>query len=265
MDEQKVVENTIFQQDHQHFGKAQCTPFTVSPLNHQIDFGANTETSKYILKGEFNDEAPTDITCLVLRQPKASTRVPLSATLSMLEFVDKLKYWRDSKCTNPAGHLGHYLALVKPHGIHDTEKADTFETLLTDILDIHLTILQYCLKFGYSLLIWQYSITMMIEKDVGKPKLHRLQVIHIYEKDYNLLLGVKHRTLIHHMHDINLFQDGVFSNHLGFSALDPVFLEERQHEYCQLTCYSQIKTGVDAVLCYDRIVPWVGSLNLQKI
>ena len=104
----------------------------------------------------------------------------------------------------------------------------------------------------------------MIEKEPENPKIHCLRVIHIYETDYNLILGVKHRQLIHHMNDNQLFNDCVYSNRPGFSAQDPVFLEELQHEYCRLTRYSHIKTDVDADSCYDRIVPSFGSLNLKK-
>ena len=81
-----------------------------------------------------------------------------------------------------------------------------------ELLNIHLGIINYCLKFGYSLERWRVSITMMIEKDPGDPKLHRLRVIHIYETDYNLILGIKHRQLIHHMSDNELFKS--YSNFL---------------------------------------------------
>lgn len=265
IDEQRLVENTIFQRNRKHFGQAQGTPFTLQPLKSLVDFGASGKTSDYILTGDFTHEDLDDITHLVLKQMKAAaTANTLSPEITMTNFIDKLKHWRESTYTNQKRHLGHYLALVKLHGIEDPDKAELFETSRVELLRLHLTLINYSLKFGYSLSRWQNSITIMIEKDIGDPKLHRLRVIHIYETDYNLLLGLKHRELIHHMHDNTLFHDGVFSNRPGFSALDPVFLEEMQHEYCRLTRFSQIKTDVDASACYDRIVPPFGSLNLRK-
>ena len=41
----------------------------------------------------------------------------------------------------------------------------------------------------------------MIPKDPGNNRIHRLQVIHIFEADYNLLLGVKWRELIYRLED----------------------------------------------------------------
>jgi hypothetical protein len=43
--------------------------------------------------------------------------------------------------------------------------------------------------------------TFMIRKDFNSSKIHRLMVIHLYEADLNLLLGVKWRSLIHHCID----------------------------------------------------------------
>lgn len=56
----------------------------------------------------------------------------------------------------------------------------------------------------------------------------------------------------------------MYSNQLGFSALDQVFLEEIQNDHCRVTRYSQIKTDVESASCYDRIVPSFGSLDLRK-
>jgi hypothetical protein len=41
----------------------------------------------------------------------------------------------------------------------------------------------------------------MIEKDPGNPQLHHLCVIHLYESEYNSLLGIKMRHFIHNAKD----------------------------------------------------------------
>ena len=265
LDQKEVVEKTIINRNIKHFGQAKGTPFTVTPLEETVDFSASSATSDYILEGNFTDEELSDITNQVMQKLQQVDCLNTQTNMiTMEEFIDKFKHWKEATYTNPARHLGHYLALIKPHGVTEEPLLSDLTTKREELLTIHLGIINYCLKFGYSLIRWKISITMMIEKDPGDPKLHRLRVMHIYETDYNLILGVKHRQLMHHMHDNNIFNDGVYSNRPGFSAQDPVFLEELQHEHCRLTRYSHIKTDVDADSCYDRIVPSFGSLNLKK-
>ena len=37
---------------------------------------------------------------------------------------------------------------------------------------------------------WQQIISVMLEKDKGSPKLHRLRIIQLFEADYNFLLAL---------------------------------------------------------------------------
>jgi len=39
---------------------------------------------------------------------------------------------------------------------------------------------------------------MMIEKEKGNVKIHRLRIIHIHEADYSLLLCIKWRQALHY-------------------------------------------------------------------
>ncbi len=50
----------------------------------------------------------------------------------------------------------------------------------------------------------------MIKKEPGDPQIHRLQVIHLYEADYSLLLGVQFRRLMHHCEANPLLNPGCY-------------------------------------------------------
>ena len=54
-----------------------------------------------------------------------------------------------------------------------------------------LDILNYYIRNTIIFSRWKTIVNTMIFKDTGCVKIHRLQVIHIYEADYNLLLAVK--------------------------------------------------------------------------
>jgi hypothetical protein len=50
-------------------------------------------------------------------------------------------------------------------------------------------------RYNCPLLLWRKVATFMIRKDPNSSKIHRLRVIHLYDADLSLLLGVKWRSL----------------------------------------------------------------------
>ena len=102
----------------------------------------------------------------------------------------------------------------------------------------------------------------MIRKDADSSRIHRLRVIHLYEADFNLLLGVKWRSLIHHCLDNSLLNPGQFGGLPGRDALTPVLLEELQWETTRAS--RLLRMDFDASSCYDRIIPCIASLAARS-
>ena len=95
--------------------------------------------------------------------------------------------------------------------------------------------------------------------------LHRTRVIHIYEADYNLSLGVTWQAAMHHqVEDLQLLNYGQFGSHPNCSASDSVFIEEMQLEISRATWQPLILTNYDTTACYDRIVTNLGMTISQK-
>jgi hypothetical protein len=82
----------------------------------------------------------------------------------------------------------------------------------------------------------------------------------LYEADYNLILAVKWRELIHHCEDNKLLHPCLYGARPGRGALEPVFIEEMINEITRLSRKPVIKNAEDATACYDRILPGVGNL-----
>ena len=57
-----------------------------------------------------------------------------------------------------------------------------------DLSWLHVTMLNIALICGFANDRWEYSNTIMIEKDPGSPKLNRLCVIQMFETDFNFVL-----------------------------------------------------------------------------
>jgi hypothetical protein len=102
------------------------------------------------------------------------------------------------------------------------------------------------------------------QKERGNHKIHRLQVIHIYDADYNLLLCIKwqqaaQQASVHqHLHPC---QNGSAP---GKTAQDVVFAEELEHEISHATRTHLGKFGNDATSCYDRIHCFLANIVSQK-
>jgi hypothetical protein len=114
------------------------------------------------------------------------------------------------------------------------------------------------------LLLWHRVATIMIQKDPQSSKIHRVRVIHLYEADLNLLLGVKWRSLIHHCIDSHLLNPGQSGGLPGRDAMTPIFLEELQWETTIASRRSLLRMDFDASSCYDRIIPSIASLAARS-
>ena len=63
----------LLQCNQKHFGQAAGTPFTVSPLNVEVDFTSNTESCKMMLTGDYDSSTLDDLTQLVIQHFAAIT------------------------------------------------------------------------------------------------------------------------------------------------------------------------------------------------
>jgi hypothetical protein len=68
-----------------------------------------------------------------------------------------------------------------PENSHLREQKTHFVSALVKLLNIPI-------KYGFAPKRWCTSVTVMIEKDPGNPRIERLRVIHLFKADYNLSL-----------------------------------------------------------------------------
>jgi hypothetical protein len=191
-------------------------------------------------------------------------------TISEDDYVKKLKVWSESTTTSPSGmHLGHYKALIARHSYSTSvpddeltadfrEQRDELNRRQAALLELHLSILNYSLERGYSYVRWQTVANTILFKDNDNVRLHRTRVIHIYEADYNLALGVKWRAAMHQAEALRLLNEGQYGSRSFRNAIDPVFIEELQFEISWATRKPVTFTNYNATACYDRIIPNLG-------
>ena len=185
-----LLEALILERNRKHFRQAKGTPFTKGILS-TIPFSGTGPVADSILNGTMQVEDP--IVQLVLDNLKVPDHVkPIPAAITMEEMKGKFDNWKETTSTSPTTkrHLGHYQCLTKLiDKERDDNEPDPSVLRAKKILNAHFLLVAYSVKFGISLTRWQNVVNSMIEKEPGNPKIHRLRVIHLYEADYNLILG----------------------------------------------------------------------------
>jgi hypothetical protein len=131
-----------------------------------------------------------------------------------------MKVWNEATTTSPSGlHLGHHKCLIREidipkegSGLSDEaiEALEDLESNRKKIFDVQITLINHTITWKHIFERWKKVANFMIFKEPGNTKIHRLQVIHLYEADLNLILGVKWRALTHHGIDYHLFSPWQF-------------------------------------------------------
>ena len=264
--------------NRQHFGQANGTPFTRPPLSDDFGFCADTLEAQALLDGdyEFSDHEQPEVQLLLQHlkklQPLVDHATP--STITEEECRSKLRVWRESTSTSPSGqHLGHFKTLLARHDYSDVteedtpadiQKRDELDAIQTKILRLRLQIVNYALRTGHSYKRWQTIANSHLLKEPGNIKIHRTRVIHIYEADYNLALGVKWRQAMHRAQDAGVLNEGQYGSRPHRKAQDPVLLEELQLELSRVSRKTLVQTSYDAASCYDRIPPSLAMMASRK-
>lgn len=136
-------------------------------------------------------------------------------------------------------HLGHYKALIAKHAYSiegaDDDASEEFQanraeldSKQADLRALHLALLNYALERGYSFKRWRTIANTILFKDSDNVRLHRTRVIHLYEADFNLALGIKWRMAMYQAEALKVLNDGQYGSRPRRNATDPVFIEELQ-------------------------------------
>jgi exonuclease III len=263
------IETMLLDRNRRHFGQAQGTPLTCPPISMEVQYNGEGIQAETILEGNYDTTSLEAPTALFINHLQRKSLHTLGNDITTKEVIGKLQTWPEKTTTSPSGiHLGHYHAMWRPTGLTGGPFKPEEQKILdaqTALQQGQTLLLQYALKHSYSYQRWSSVVNVMLEKDPGNPRIHRLRVIHIYEADYNLLLAVKWREGLHHAEDHRLLNAGLYGSRPGRSALTPVNIEIMQNAIYQLSMKSGINLDLDATSCYDRILAKVANLASRRM
>ena len=252
------MEDLLVARNRAHFKQASGTPLADPKVSQALGWGGDSLTAESLLKGELDtSEVTADRYAQAILAECRRLNDEIDPTITLEQFQQAYLKWRVGTSTSPSGrHLSHLHALFQPVGqANDPPERSKFYRDVKDLLwFMHHACVHYATRYGYCFDRWRQVVTTMIEKEPGNPAIHRLRVIHLYENDYNLLLGTKYRQVMHQCQDNSQLNAGCYGGLSNKQSVDPVFLELMQYDYSLLTRWDTIKFANDAGSCYDRIV-----------
>ena len=252
------MESLLLSRNRKHFRQADSNPLAAPTISARLGWSGCSPIANDLLDGSCDvasltsDKYAQDIfsNCRRLNPEQ-------SASITLEEFQQAYLHWNVGTSTSPSGrHLSHLHALFQPIGtLEDSaEVTSQFQDTKDNLWIAHHACVQYSTRFGHCFDRWRQIVNAMIEKEPGNPALHRLRVIHLYENDYNLILGSKFRAVLQSCQDKGQLNPGCYGGLATKQSLDPVFLEMMQYDYAALTRWDAIKFANDAGSCYDRII-----------
>ena len=198
-----------------HFGQAEGTPFTLGTMRQAFDFTGSSHTSELVLNGEYTNDETDAITSALIRFSKKHTALDTQSwRITEADFLGKIRKWKESTSTSPSGvNLSHYHALWRPFDKDPSSpEGITLATIQAYMVTTRVTLINYALRTAYVYERWKDVVNVMILKEPNNNQIHRLRVIHLYEADYNLILGVKWRDALHQAEDNQLLNESQYGS-----------------------------------------------------
>jgi hypothetical protein len=251
-----------------HFGQAAGTPFTTPDMKMILPWTGDSDTVDEVLSGTYVPPSTMEALCskVLIHCKRVHDGDAISPVITMESFRGKIRKWRESTTTSPSGrHLGRYKALFAKgmHDPSDEEAIETFKAKQQAIVQVILSVMNFCIRTGHVLSRWKVVVNTMIFKDPGIFRIHRLRVLRIYEADLNLILAVKWRELLKRADvrgQVNVNQHGARP---GCEASSLALCEELRSDVSYTTRRTIISIDNDASSCFDRMLPSLVTLNSQ--
>jgi hypothetical protein len=167
------------------------------------------------------------------------------------EFQQTYKHVHEATSSFPFGrHVGHYKAILKD----------------PPLVTLHTTMMSLPFKHGFIPDQWTRVTDIMLCKEDGNARCHRLRIIPLFESYLNqaklILIG---RKLTHHLEDSKLLPSMQFGSRPGQQCQSAVLQKVLSQDSARLTRTMSAFIENDVIGCYDRLVNNLILLLLQHL
>ena len=177
------LHDVVAKRNQKHLNQAAPTPLGHS-RGYQLFHGEERhDTARKVLNGELEwkhlmdevNDFVNNLSHVYNEEALAKESNLINAAITVEEFRHYLKNKKESTESLPLGrHIGHYKDMLEDD----------------NLVDLMVAMLNLGFSSGVALERRKHTISVMLEKDKGSPKLHRLRIIQLFEADYNFLLAL---------------------------------------------------------------------------
>jgi hypothetical protein len=250
------LEQHILQYNKDSFRAASESPCGHGIIHDALTFTSLSKESEDLLSGFIPNHCYGSDN--YLREFLASFVIPSHVTMkgdipteiSPDDVLHGFRGWKEQTSTSPSGrHLGHYRALIQD----------------PVLLQCFVYFMNIAVARGIAIPRWCHATNVMIEKDAGKPCIHRLRIVHLFEADFNFFLKLQwgHR-LVRHACELDLLHDSQHGSIPRRTAMDPIMLTQLTTDLCRILRHNMARFDNDASACYDRIIVALGMLAARR-
>lgn len=256
-DQEEIVAR-LMDRNKTHFGQAHGTPFTIGTLRGLFEWSGNTENGDRVVDGTFqvSEHDLDEATESILRHLNDTTTLPeIDDKLTEHDIRQGFKRWKEGTATSQDRHLGLYKALMAYEKQEYDEEGNELPKTSTAMYTVLAQVINAANSQGYVLSRWRRVTNAMIEKIPGKPRIDKLRVIHLFEADFNLFIGILWgRRLMWNAEDHGYLSDEQWGGRGGRMCSDVVLLKHFTYLFSHLTKTTLGTFDNDAKSCYDRII-----------
>ena len=249
--DRNIMEDLLLEWQRLHFMQANETPLATQEWDTLLD---NEKEQEKILQGKFELDHKYPKECQMLfEEMKVNKKVANTVDFKTDygDFRDFIKRIKELTGASPSGRsYSHYKVLL----VHAPKKLQLLHKIFTLSLD-----------FGIILHRWQKTVTSLIEKDTGRPRIHRMRTIHIIEAELQFITKIVYANRLMKQAEKNqLITDEQYGGRKNRQALSVVINKLCYYNISHQTLQPAAFMDDDARACYDRIVPHLASVEARK-